>query len=171
MCLRKLIREFKKLRLRLQLKRHIKIELCVCFVMIPFWSVQNRRAFLSLDWYKWFSWFTVAGSCCRQNLKNEISRRRLADCVKNFHQKACRTCSTIIFPRSTNRIIALWRCRRFVNSLLFVNVNNCRTRKHYPIKLEALFVRTGQPDWKLLPVRSPWDGASISIIFLSYPFS
>ena len=27
--------------------------------------------------------------------------------VKNLHQKACRTCSTIIFPHSTNRIIDL----------------------------------------------------------------
>ena len=149
--------------------------------MIPFWSAQNRRAFLSLDWYKWFSWK-------RQRMKDllsrarvvvrtsnmKISRRRLADYVKNVHHKACRTCSTIIFPRSTNRIIDLWRCcrRRFVNSLLFVNVNDCRTRKHYPIKLlvEALFVRTGQPDWKLLPVRIPSDGASIFIIFLSWPF-
>ena len=145
--------------------------------MIPFWSVQNRRAFLCLDWYKWFSrkrqrlkdlpsWARIVV----KTSKMKVSRLRLADCVKIFHQKACRTCSTIIFPRSTNRIIDLWRCRRFVNSLLFVNVNNCRTRKHYPIKLEALFVRTGQPDWKLLPVRSPWDGSSIPIIFLSYPF-
>ena len=27
----------------------------------------------------------------------KISRRRLADYVKTLHQKACRTCSTIIF--------------------------------------------------------------------------
>ena len=146
--------------------------------MIPFWSVQNRRAFLSLDRYEWFSWkkqrlkdLPSRARIVVKTSKMKISRRCLADCVKNFHQKACRTCSTIIFPRSTNRIIDLWRCRRFVNSLLFVNVNNCRTRKHYPIKPEALFVRTGQPDWKLLPVRSPWDGASICINFLSYPFS
>ena len=146
--------------------------------MIPFWSMQNRRAFLCLDWYKWFSrkrqrlkdlpsWARIVV----KTSKMKVSRLRLADCVKNFHQKACRTCSTIIFPRSTNRIIDLWRRRRFVNSLLFVNVNNYGTRKHYPIKLEALFVRTGQPDWKLLPVRSPSDGVAISIIFLSYPFS
>ena len=29
--------------------------------------------------------------------KMKISRRRLADYVKKLHQKACRTCSTIIF--------------------------------------------------------------------------
>ena len=42
--------------------------------------------------------FTAAGSRCRQNLKK-------------LHQKAWRTCSTIIFPRSTDHIIDLWRCR------------------------------------------------------------
>ena len=55
--------------------------------------------------------FTAACSRCRQNLKFEISRRCLADYVKTLHQKACRTCSTIIFLHSTNQIIDLWRCR------------------------------------------------------------
>ena len=41
----------------------------------------------------------------------KISRRRLADYVKKLHQKACRTCSTIIFHHSTNQIIDFWRCR------------------------------------------------------------
>ena len=54
----------------------------------------------------------------------KISRRRLADYVKTLHQKACRTCSTIIFLHSTNQIIDLWRCRwrcrrQILNSLLF----------------------------------------------------
>ena len=40
----------------------------------------------------------------------EISRRHLAD-VKKVHQKACRTCSTIIFPYSTKQINHLCRCR------------------------------------------------------------
>ena len=43
--------------------------------------------------------------------KIKISRRRLTEYVENFHQKACRTCSTITFPRSTNQGIDLWRCR------------------------------------------------------------
>ena len=38
----------------------------------------------------------------------KISRRHLADYVKKVHQKACRTCSTIIFPYWTNQIIDLW---------------------------------------------------------------
>ena len=32
----------------------------------------------------------------------KVSRRHLADSVKNLHQKACRTCSRIIFPHSAN---------------------------------------------------------------------
>ena len=50
----------------------------------------------------------------------KISRRRLADYVQTLHQKACRTCSTIIFLHSTNQIIDLWRCRcrrQILNSL------------------------------------------------------
>ena len=51
----------------------------------------------------------------------KISRRRLADYVKTFHQNVCRTCSTIIFRHSTNQIIDLWRCRcrrHILNSLV-----------------------------------------------------
>ena len=53
----------------------------------------------------------------------KISRRRLADYVKTLHQKACRTCSTIIFLHSTNGIIDLWHCRwrcrrQILNSLI-----------------------------------------------------
>ena len=51
----------------------------------------------------------------------KISRRHSADCAKKSHQKACRTCSTIIFHHPTNQIIDLWRircrcCRHFLNS-------------------------------------------------------
>ena len=35
----------------------------------------------------------------------KISRRRLPDYVKTLHQRACRTCSTINFPQSTNQIM------------------------------------------------------------------
>ena len=40
--------------------------------------------------------------------KMKISCCRLADFVKNFHQKAY---TTIIFPRPTNQSIDLWGCR------------------------------------------------------------
>ena len=52
---------------------------------------------------------SAAGLCCR--------KFRLADYVKTLHEKARHTCSTIIFPRPTNCIIDLWRCR-FLNSLI-----------------------------------------------------
>ena len=45
---------------------------------------------------------TAASFRCRQNLKYE--NRRMADYVKTLHQKACRTCSTIILLHSTNQI-------------------------------------------------------------------
>ena len=55
--------------------------------------------------------------------KIKIPRRRLTEYVETSQQKACRTCSTIIFPRSTNQTLNLWRwrcrCRRhFLNSLI-----------------------------------------------------
>ena len=53
----------------------------------------------------------------------EISRCHLADYVKELNKSACRTCSTIIFPYSTNQIIVFWRrcccCRRPCFSFLF----------------------------------------------------
>ena len=55
--------------------------------------------------------------------KMKISRR-LTSYVEKVHEKACCTRSTIIFLRSTNHIIDLWRCRcrccrHFLNSLSF----------------------------------------------------
>ena len=41
----------------------------------------------------------------------KLSLCRLTDYVRRMHQKACCTCSTIIFPHSTNHIIDLRRCR------------------------------------------------------------
>ena len=41
--------------------------------------------------------FTSTSPRCRQNLNMKIQHRRLADYVKKLHQRACRTCSTIIF--------------------------------------------------------------------------
>ena len=69
----------------------------------------------------------------------KISRRHLADYVNKSRQKTCRTCSTLIFPRSANQIIDLWRCRcrcrrHFLKSLIFhsvdvdrLNESACRT--------------------------------------------
>ena len=48
---------------------------------------------------------------CRQNPQYKISRRYLVDIVKKLVQKACCTCSMLIFPNSTNQFIDLWRCR------------------------------------------------------------
>mgnify|MGYP000223535038 CR=1 FL=1 len=55
--------------------------------------------------------------------KMKISRHCLVDYVKTLHQKACGTCSTIIFLHLTNQNIDLWRChcrRRLLNSLLSI---------------------------------------------------
>ena len=55
-----------------------------------------------------------------KTLNLEISRRRLADNVKELYQSACRTCSTIIFPHSTNQIIVFWCCPRASLSSLMI---------------------------------------------------
>ena len=67
----------------------------------------------------------------------EFSRRRLADYVKTLKQRACRTCSTIVFLHSTNQVIDLWRCRwrcrcQILNSLLFCWVRDRNVRKCVP---------------------------------------
>ena len=51
--------------------------------------------------------FTAAG--CLENLNLEISRRRLADYVKEM--RAAREARSMIFPISTYHIIDLWRFR------------------------------------------------------------
>ena len=56
-----------------------------------------------------------------ETLNLEISRCHLADYVKNVVLSACRTCSTIIFPKSTNQIILFYR-RPCLSSLLSVAV-------------------------------------------------
>ena len=40
-----------------------------------------------------------------------ISRCCFAEDGTDLFISACRTCSTLIFPRSTNQILNLWRCR------------------------------------------------------------
>ena len=117
-CRRRIVRSLiKKLRRQLQGKRHNKIKLSLLRLFHVDHVVQNRRSVLSLAWREWFSckgkeWKIY---CCEFALSSEpqirISRRRLADYVKTLHQKACFTCSTIIFLHSTNQIIYLWRCR------------------------------------------------------------
>ena len=122
-------REFKKLRRLMRQKRHIKIELCVRLSVLRLFQVghclQNKPRVLSFAWHHGFHTkaknerFTAESSRCPQNLKIENIMSSFANYVKKLHQKACRTCSTIIFPRSTNQIIDLWRClcrRHFLNS-------------------------------------------------------
>ena len=52
------IREFKKLRLLLQPKRHFKIKLCFRLTVSRLFHVdyvvENRRGALSLAWHEWF---------------------------------------------------------------------------------------------------------------------
>ena len=66
-----------------------------------------------------------------RTLNMKISRLRLLDYIKTLHQKACRTCSMITCPHSTNQIIHLWRCRclcrrQILNSLMSTDIHlNC----------------------------------------------
>ena len=47
--------------------------------------------------------FTAAGSRCRQNLKYESLTTSFGRLRQKIAPKACRTCSTTIFPHSTNQ--------------------------------------------------------------------
>ena len=73
-----------------------------------------------------------------KGLNLDISRYHLADDVKELYSNACRTCSTIIFPHSTNQIVVFWRrrcpwrcCRPCLSSLIrhvpheFVDLKCC----------------------------------------------
>lgn len=61
----------------------------------------------------------TAAACRRQNLKFHVVVWQTTS--KKMCEKACSTCSMIIFPRSTNQIIDLCRCRcrpHFLNFLV-----------------------------------------------------
>ena len=113
-----------------QRKRRIKKGFCVRLSVLRSLHfghvVQNMQVYFRLLGTNGFQAknerFTVEGRCCPQNLTYEnftSSFGRLRQ--KKLHQKECRTCSTIIFPYSTNQIINLWLCRcpgHFLDSIL-----------------------------------------------------
>jgi len=122
-----IIREFKKLRLLLQQKRHIKIELWVWLSILRLFHVdhvvQNRRTALSVAWYQWFSrkgkewkiYCCELAFSCRWKFHVVVLRQNIAP-------KSMPHVQPIIFLHSTNQIIDLWccywRCRRqILNSL------------------------------------------------------
>ena len=117
-----MVREFKKQRRLLQRKRHMKIELCVKLSVLQWFQVGHLMYKIGAVYFRLLGTnvfhakaknerLSAASSRCRQNLKYENFTTSLADYVKILHQKACRTCSTIIFPHSNNQVIDLWRCR------------------------------------------------------------
>ena len=131
-------REFKKLRRPLQRKRHIKIEFCVrlsvlfCDYSLLVTLHEIGEVYVRLLGTNGFhvkaenERFTAEVSRCRRNLKCENFTSSLGN--------PCRTCSTIIFPHSTNQTINLCRChRRFLNSV-------CQIKKGTPLKQVKIFV-------------------------------
>ena len=47
-----------------------------------------------------------------KTVSEAISRCCFAEDGRDLFISACRTCSMLIFTRSTNQILNLWRCRR-----------------------------------------------------------
>ena len=124
----------------LQRKRHIKIELCVRLIVLPLLHVSHvvrnsRSVFRCLGTDAFHEKaehesFTVADCVVVTTSKIKIPRCRLADYVKKLRQKAWYTCSTVIFPRSTNQSIDWWCCR-------------CRCRCRLPSKQMAAAICDG----------------------------
>ena len=99
-------REFNKLRGQLQRKRHRKIELCVRLNALRFFQFDHVVGFLAKAENERF---TAGSSRCKFRTScMKISRCHLADYVQKLHQKACRTCSMIIFLYLTDEVIDLW---------------------------------------------------------------
>ena len=59
---------------------------------------------------------TAAGLRFLQNLEYENFTSSFGRLRQKSHQKVCRTCNTILFPRSTNQITDLCYSRHFLNS-------------------------------------------------------
>ena len=86
-----------------------------CSILFAFYIVGKVR-------YKWIGVRDVnlnAGderfvdlcSSCHKTVNEVISRCCFAEDGTDLFISACRTCSTLIFTRSTNQILNLWRCR------------------------------------------------------------
>ena len=87
----------------------------------------------------------------------KISRGHLPDYVKTLHQKASRTCSTIIFLHSINQIIDLWRCcwrccRQILNSLVIPPNSNTfsdwRSTCHVSLVKTSWRPRANKASWR-----------------------
>ena len=83
-----------------------------------------------------------------------ISLRRLADYLKKLHQKACRTCSMIIFLYSTNHIIDLWRCRCHCHRLFLNSSEHFETWGLTTVGSQAhAYLNVTSPKWSALLIR------------------
>ena len=125
--------------------RHVR-----CFEIIPYWSCCTREAkytFACLAWMV-FIWrqrikdLRLRARVVVRTSKIKISRR-LANYVKKSRQKVRCTCSTIIFPHSTNQFIDLWCCRLLL-PLSFRNLPHSiflRQSGHAPTPSGCLYLR------------------------------
>ena len=127
--------ELKKQRRQRQRKRHLKInilEMVTILLFLPLPRIPFDRARGKQTGGSAFEVnlenerFAVVFPRCRWNLKFGNFTLSLADYVKELNQSECRTCSTFIFPHSTNQSIAFWRrrcrCRRPCLSSLMVKL-------------------------------------------------
>ena len=122
-------RELKKLRRLLQRKSHIKMELCVRLSVLRLFQVGKYKMgkvhFRSLGTNGFHAKaknedLLLQARVVVRTSKMKILSHSLCRLRTKFHQKVCRTCSTIIFLHSINQIIDLWRCRcrrRFIREL------------------------------------------------------
>ena len=83
-------------------------------------KMKNARAKRAKILFFFVKYANLWGFCCRRRrgclsslMMTETARKTLLFCkeVTDLFIRACRTCSTIIFPHSTNQILSLWRCR------------------------------------------------------------
>ena len=121
------IREFKKLRLLLQRKRHFKIELCVRLTVSRLFHVahvaQNRRGALSLAWHEWFSRRSKEWNiyCCGLALSSEPQIGSLRSTTRQQRQrhKFC------IFDEEKQNLCTSFTCCYCFCSFLFRSRQIC----------------------------------------------
>ena len=147
------------------------MELCVvpvkCFAIILSWSRCTKQAKCTFACLarmvfthrKRMKDLLLLAHVVVRTSKTKISRLHLADYVKKLHQKACRTCSRIICPHSTNQIIDLQscrcHCRRYLLNPLMEHVSSAEhDRLNWP-SFQNRVVRLQQEQ---LPVRKNCEG-------------
>ena len=113
----------------------------------------------------------------KANERLKMSRCHLADYVKQLYLSACRTCSTIVFPHSTNQIIVFWRLRCRWRLLRLSSLLKFTSLRHLMFCLQSLdLTKLSAPvkqedEWIKVSIKSSFNFFFLLFWFIGLPLN